>query len=257
MKKYSILSLTVLMALGVLLSACKTSPIAGNTSGITVTVATDATFPPFAFYIEPAHELIGFDVEVMNAIAEKNGWTIEWVNAPFEDVIAGVTDCQYDLAISSRTIPDEQKTSMDFSNPYYNSGQVVVIRTNETTITTLADLKGKIISAKLGSIGETKAKTLQDVHYRGYATYDRIFQNLVGTQVDAVITNAMIAFYYVQVYPDELMVIGEQFEEELYSIAVCQERTDLIDPINSALSNLIEDGTLNQLAMKWLAVTNQ
>jgi len=110
MKKTLVVVCSVLILAAVVLSACgaKTEK---------VTVATDATFPPFETVDEATKELTGFDVELMNAIAEKAGMEIEWVNTPFDSVVAGVSECQYDMAIAAITITEERQATMLFSDP--------------------------------------------------------------------------------------------------------------------------------------------
>lgn len=243
------------MALGLMLTACK-SP-ASSTAGITVSVTTDATFPPFETVDETTRELVGFDIDLMNAIAEVNGWTIEWVDTPFDAALAGVAECQYDLSIAAISITEERLVNMDFSNPYYSSGQVVVVRTVEVEIGGKEDLVGKIVAAQLGTTGELEAQSIADVTYRPYDTYGLAFQDLMNGQVDAVIADTPVALGYVQNNPDELMVVGEQFTGESYAIAVCKDKTELIAPINSALSTLIDNGTVNTLVMTWIAGAGQ
>ncbi len=223
----------------------------------TIVVVTDATYPPFEMIDETSDELIGFDIDLMNAIAEKNGWSVEWVNTSFDAVLAGVADCSYDLSIAAIAITDERKVDMDFSNPYYDWGQVVVVRAGETSIAVKEDLEGRIVAAVLGTAGEVEAQAIPSITIRTYDSFDVAIQALVNDQVDAVITDVSVASLYVQSNPGEIKIIGEQFAEVPVGIAVCKDRADLIEPINTALSSLSDDGTLNQLVMKWLLDANQ
>jgi len=93
----------------------------------TVRVATDATFPPFETVDEATQDLTGFDVEMMNAIAAKAGINIEWVNIGFDPMLAGLAQCQYDVAIAAITITPERAEQMAFSEPYVEAGQIVVV----------------------------------------------------------------------------------------------------------------------------------
>ena len=124
MKKYLITAASLLVLAALFLGAC-------SAKTTKVTVATDATFPPFETVDEATKELTGFDVELMNAVAEAAGMEIEWVNTPFDSVIAGVSECQYDMAIAAITITDDRKAAMLFSDPYVDAGQIVVVRKDE------------------------------------------------------------------------------------------------------------------------------
>ncbi len=275
MKKFAYLSLVSLMALGMLLAACNpiekapaaeitapdttgdaavaTQPVIVEPTVVSIIVSTDATFPPFELVDETTRELAGFDIDLMNAIAEINGWTIEWVDTPFDAALAGVAECQYDLSIAAISITEERLANMDFSDPYYSSGQVVVVSVDETEIASKDDLNGKTVAAQLGTTGEIEAQAIADVNYRPYDTYGLAFQDLMNDQIDAVIVDTPIAMGFVEANPDKLMIVGEQFTGESYGIAVCKERTDLIDPINTALASLTADGTLSSFVMTWIA----
>ena len=152
----------------------------------TITVATDATFPPFETVDEETKELTGFDVELMNAIVEKAGIEIEWVNTPFDSVIAGVSECQYDMAIAAITITEDRMASMLFSDPYVDAGQIVVVRKDEADIAGKDDLTGKVVAAQLGTTGEIEAQAIEGVEYKPYDTYDLAMLDLINGQVDAV-----------------------------------------------------------------------
>jgi len=217
-----------------------------------VTVATDATFPPFEYVDEATKELAGFDIELMNAIAEKVGMEFEWVNQPFDSVLAGISECQYDIAIAAITITDERKENMLFSNPYVDAGQIVVVRKDETEITSTADLVGKTVAAQLGTTGEIEAQAIENVNYKPYDTYDLAMLDLMNGQVDAVIADKPTAESFVGQYPDKLMTTGEVFTEEKYGIAFCKTKTDLQKQVNDALNELISAGAVNDLINKWL-----
>lgn len=216
-------------------------------------IATDATFPPFEFVDEATKELAGFDIELMNAIAEKAGFTLEWSNLPFDSVLAGLSQCQFDLAIAAITITDERKEQMLFSDPYINAGQIVVIRIGDESIKSVADLAGKTVAAQLGTTGEIEARKIENVNYKPYDTYDLAFLDLANGQVDAVIADYPTALGFIGQNPDRLQTVGEVFTEESYGIAVCKNREDLIAPINAALQALKDEGKIAELEQKWLA----
>jgi len=162
MKRSIFVMLVVLLALSLLLTACQNptpkttvteiptvdagypvvSPQPVNAYpalGVKLVVATDATFPPFEIVDEQTKELTGFDIELMRAVAAKAGFEVEFVNLPFDPMLAGVIDCQYDAAIAAITITDERKAQMSFSSPYINAGQIVVVAA-DSKITGRGDL---------------------------------------------------------------------------------------------------------------------
>lgn len=218
----------------------------------TITVATDATFPPFETVDEETKELTGFDVELMNAIVEKAGIEIEWVNTPFDSVIAGVSECQYDMAIAAITITEDRMASMLFSDPYVDAGQIVVVRKDEADIAGKDDLTGKVVAAQLGTTGEIEAQAIEGVEYKPYDTYDLAMLDLINGQVDAVIADKPTADSFVGQYTEDLMTVGEAFTEEKYGIAFCMDNDELQGTVDEALNTLINDGTVDGLIAKWL-----
>jgi polar amino acid transport system substrate-binding protein len=108
------------MIVSILMVAC------GGTSD-KYQVATDATWPPFEVVDETTKEIIGFDIDLMEAIAERGGFEVEFVNVGWDPLLAGMAQCQYDAAISAMTITEERKKSFLFSDPYFEAGQIVTV----------------------------------------------------------------------------------------------------------------------------------
>jgi polar amino acid transport system substrate-binding protein len=246
-KRTSLILVSVLVLAGILLSACGQAP-----SG-TVKVATDATFPPFEIVDEKTNDLTGFDIELMKAIADKAGMKIEFVNTPFDSVIAGVTNCTYDMAIAAISASDERRAVMNFSEPYINAGQIVVIRKDETGITGKDDLAGKTVAAQLGTTGEIEAQKIPNVTYKPYDSYELAFLDLSNGQIDSVIADYPTALAYIAKNSEMLTTVGSVFTDESYAIAFCKSKTDLLEKVNTALKTVIGDGTVSALEMKWLA----
>ena len=218
-----------------------------------VLIATDATFPPFEMVDETSKELIGFDIELMKAVAEKAGIQYEFANLPFDSMLAGVAQCQYDMAIAAITITEERQKEFLFSIPYIDAGQIIIVKVGNDSIKSKIDLAGKTIGAQLGTTGEIEAQKIEGINYKPYDTYDLAFLDLANGQIDAVIADYPTALGFIAKNPNKLMTIGEKFTEESYGIAVCKTRTDLLEIINPALQAVIDEGTVEKLAAKYLA----
>jgi len=104
-----------------------------------VRIATDATWPPFEYVDEQTMEIVGFDIDLIKAIADEAGLDIEIINVSWDPLLAGMAQCQYDAAISAMTITDERKEVMLFSNPYFEAGQLVTVRFGNTDIASKED----------------------------------------------------------------------------------------------------------------------
>ena len=120
MKRLTWLILLGILVLSVPLAACSSSGAAK------ITVATDATWPPFEFVNEQTKAIEGFDIDIMNAIAAKEKLSIEFKNVAWDPLLAGMAQGTYDVAISSITITEDRKKDMLFSDPYFEAGQLVV-----------------------------------------------------------------------------------------------------------------------------------
>jgi len=239
---------SILAAISLLVGAC--TPGGG---GETVRVATDATWPPFETVDESTKEIVGFDIDLMKAIAEKENLTIEFVNVGFDPLLAGMAQCQYDAAISAMTITEERKQSMFFSDPYFNAGQVVSVRADEASITGMESLSGKSVGAQIGTTGAIEAEKIEGVDFKAYDTVDLAFQDLMNGQIDAVIADNPLALGFIGKNPDKLKTAGDVFTSEDYGIAVCNKNQELLDKINRGLSAVKQDGLIEELTDKWIA----
>lgn len=244
MKKFALVSLLVLAALA--LGAC-----GGTTQK--VQVATDATWPPFEMVDEATKEIVGFDIDLMKAVAEAGGFEVEFVNVGWDPLLAGVAQCQYDAAISAMTITEERAQTMGFSNPYFAAGQIVAVRTDDTAIASKDDLGGKIVGAQIGTTGAFEVEKISGATLKTYDTVDMAYQDLMNGQIDAVIADNPLAIGYVGQNADKLKTIGEVFTDENYGIAVCKTNTELLAMVNKGLADVQASGLVEELTAKWLS----
>jgi polar amino acid transport system substrate-binding protein len=250
MKRKLFLILSVVVVLSLLLSSCASGAGAGKPK---VRVATEAAYPPFETVDEKTKDLVGFDIDLMNAVAQKEGFEVEYKNTPFDSVLAGIATCQFDAAISAITITEERKQKMNFSDPYIDAGQIVTVKVDNNTINGPQDLKGKKISVQLGTTGEIEAKKIEGVTVKPFDTVDLAFLELVNGQVDGTIVDNPTTLVYVNRFKDKIKTVGTPFTDEHYGIAVCKKNTDLLTKLNAGIAALKSDGTLQKLQDKWLS----
>lgn len=246
MKRSLWYALTVLVLASLVLSAC------GPSGKIKITVATDATWPPFEYVDPTTQAIIGFDIDLIKAIAENQGLEIEIVNVPWDSLLAGMAQCQYDIAISAMTITEERKQSFNFSDPYFAAGQVVTVQASNTDIKSKEDLAGKTVGVQLGTTGDIEAQKIAGAKVKNYDDIGLAFQDLINGQIDAVIADNPLALGYVGKNPDKIKVVGEVFTDEYYGIAVCKSKTDLLAKINAGLAAVKAQGLLEELTQKWI-----
>ena len=215
-------------------------------------VATDATWAPFEFVDEQSKEIVGYDIDLLNAVAKEGGFEIEYKNVPFDPLLAGMASGQYDAAISSITITEDRKKSMLFSDPYFSAGQLVVVQSANAAISGPADLKGKKVGAQVGTTGAIEAEKLGAT----LKTYDDIgsaYLDLVNGQVEAVVADNPLAVGYVLKYEGKLKSAGQPFTDEQYGVAVKKGNTALLTAINKGLKAVQEKGLDKEYETKWMS----
>ena len=240
---------------GVLLSVVVLAGCAPVGGGI-VRVATDATWPPFESIDAESKEIVGFDIDLMKAIAEKAGFEVQFINVSFETLLTGMAQCQYDAAISSITITADRAVDFSFSNPYFAAGQIVVVRANNVDIVSYNDLGGKAVGVQIDTTGDIEAEKIEGVIVHRYDDIELAFQDLVNTQLDAVIADNPLALSIVGKNPGQLKTVGDIFTDENYGIAVCRTDTNLVKKINIALAELRADGYIDDLTQSWIVGSN-
>ena len=217
-----------------------------------VRVATDASWPPFEYVDEGTKEIVGLDIELMQAIAEKAGIEVEFINVSWDPLLAGMAQCQYDAAISAMTITEERAQSFNFTEPYFAAGQVVTVRLDNTDITGKDSLVGKTVGAQIGTTGAIETEKMEGVTLKTYDDIGLAFQDLMNGQIDAVIADNPLALGYVGENPDTLKTVGEVFTDEYYGIAVCKTNTELLDKLNEGLTAVQAEGLIDTLTAKWI-----
>ncbi len=253
MKRLSLPIITIVLILTIAVTGCAPQAPASPTVAPKIRIATDATFPPFETVDETTKELVGFDIDLMKAVAEKAGLDVEFVNIGFDPLLAGVAECQYDGAIAAMTITGDRLEKMLFTDPYINAGQIVSINTATSGVASKDDLKGKVIGAQIGTTGAMEAAVIPDADLKTYDSYDLAFLDLMNGQIDAVIADYPTALGFVGQNTDKLKVVGDVFTDESYGIAVCKTKTDLLANLNTGLKAVKDAGVIDQLAQKWLA----
>ncbi|MBG0770195.1 MAG: basic amino acid ABC transporter substrate-binding protein [Anaerolineaceae bacterium] len=243
MKQKILITLVTILALSLLASCAKSSDA--------LVVATDAAFPPFEMVDEETKEIIGFDIDLMNAIAEKAGLDIQFQNVAWDPLLAGMADCQYDMAISGMTITPDRAAQFAFSDPYINAGQIVVVQSDNETINGPEDLVGATVGAQLGTTGAMEIEAIADTTLKTYDTYELAFLDLANGQVDAVVADYPTAVAFVNNNAANLKVVGDVFTDEGYGIAFCLGNDELISQVNAALAELQSEGFIEELVIKW------
>jgi polar amino acid transport system substrate-binding protein len=220
-----------------------------------IVVATDATWPPMEYVDEKTKEIVGFDIDLMAEIAKEGGFTYEFKNTAWDGIFAGLAAGKYDAVMSSVTITDERKKSMDFSDPYINAGQILVVQKATKGVSTLDDLVGMTVGAQIGTTGSFEVEKIEGV---GLKTYDEIglaFEDLVNGRIDAVCADTPVAADYALqsgAYKGKLKIVGEAFTNEFYGIAVQKGNTEVLTALNFGIDMVVGSSAYERIEKKWL-----
>ena len=235
-----------ILFLGLLLIGCK--PPVSNT----IRVATDATWPPFEYLDDESKELVGLDIELMRAIGQRAGFDVEFINVSFDTLLTGMVQCQYDAAISAITITPDRAVDYAFSDPYFEAGQIVVVRVGNIDILGPDDLAGKAVGVQRDTTGDVEAQKVEGAIIRRYDDIELAFQDLMNAQIDTVIADNPLALGIIGANPDMLTTVGQTFTDENYGIAVCKSNSALVERINAALIELKAEGFIDTLTQTWI-----
>lgn len=213
-------------------------------------VATDATFPPFEYTEGGAR--VGFDVELIEAIAKVLNRKVEWTDIDFKGLIPGLIADRFDVAASAIYITDERKKVVDFTNSYYPGGLVILTKKGDTRIKVPDDLNGKKVAVQVG----TKSVNFLKDKYPGAELVEveknqEMFELVEIGRADAVVTGKPAAKLYVKTR-GTLQIVEKPLTVEEYGFAIRKGQPDLVKQFNDALEKLKADGTYQQLVAKYL-----
>ena len=263
-KKWTALLCTAAMAV-TLLAGCggggdtasteaSSAASAGAESGSdVVVVGTNPTFAPFE-YQDDEGNMTGFDLDLMEAIGEDQGFDVEFQSLEFDALTGALTTGQIDAVAAGMSITPERLESVAFSDPYIDASLSIMVAA-DSDIAGPDDLEGKVVGAQIGTTGADEVTALQDegtiAEGKILDNYNTCLQELISGGCDAVIIDLPVGEEYVDQRPDDVKLVGEPYEAVFYGIAVDPENTELLDKINAGLANVIEDGTYDELCEKY------
>lgn len=228
-------------------------------------VATNAEFEPFESLTADG-EFVGFDIDLMNAIAKKMGYEVQYENMEFDGVVAAVANGTTDLAISGLTINAKRAKSVNFSNPYYDgAAQILIVGKNDTYYTgtdkaTLDEqLKGQKIGVCSGYTGQFYAEGSEDWNFKKiegatvkiYENISLAIADLKAGNINAIIMDDSVAKEAASANADVAKVIDIALTVEEYGIAIDKNNAELKEKVDAALAELVKDGTVDKLLEKY------
>ena len=263
MKKNILALLSLCVAIVLSLSACGTAEETtseGNSSNEgeeqkTLRVVTNATYAPME-YLDKG-EVVGFDVDLIKAVAEEAGYELTIEHIGWDPIFVETESKRADLAMAAITINDERKQTFDFSVPYFQSTNKILVP-NDSEIESAEDLKGKIVAVQNGTTGQAAMDALVGKNHKDVKKFED--NNLAIMEMEsggaaAVVADNAVVEEYAKNNPNKNQKVIEDtsFDSEFYGI-LFPKGSELVEEFNTALNTLFDNGKYTEIYQKWFGI---
>lgn len=259
-RRFSLLA-TLLVSVSIILFACGTgsdsdksnssnSSSAGEEDKKKLVVATDATYAPME-YMDEKGEIVGIDIDIVNAIAEAAGFEIEYKNYGWEPLFPAVKSGEVDFAVSSITITEERQKEFDFTEPYFQANQLILVP-EDSDVTKFEDLKDNKVSVQINTTGHiVVGELLGDTNKNILAVETMPFaiMEMINGNADASVGDNAVIIDYQKNNPNVKVKLIEDpsFEIEHYGLMVKKGNDEVLDLLNEGIKKIKENGKLKEI----------
>ncbi len=228
--------------------------LAASAPARVVVVGTDAAYAPFESQNEKA-EIVGFDIEVVQAVARHAGFTVKFINTPWEGIFNALLQGDRDLVVSAVTITPERQQTMDFSRPYFDALQLIAVK-QTSKVAKFNDLKALKVGVQTGTTGDEAITKLQgkiSPNIKRFESTPLALKELEAGGVDAVVAdNGVVINYVANNAGAKFKTVSDKaFAPEQYGFAVKKGNADLLGKLNKGLAEIKADGTYNTIYAKY------
>lgn len=264
MKK--LLSIMFILALTFTFAACGSSDgddseATDESADNTLVMATNAEFPPYEYH--EGGEIVGIDAEIAQAIADKLGMALSIEDMEFDSIIAAVQSGKADFGMAGMTVTDEREKSVSFTTSYATGVQVVIVP-EDSPITSPDDLSAEGANYNIGVQESTTGDLYAtgDFEDKGFGTIERYSKGadavnaLINGKIDCVIIDNEPAKAFVAAN-EGLKILDTSYTDEDYAICIAKDNTELLDQVNTALEELIADGTVQSIIDKYISTEKE
>ena len=216
-------------------------------------IAMSGQYPPFSFTNEQ-NEVVGFDVAIGSAIADKVGVKPKIVTTPFDGIIAGLLAKKYDAVVASMTITPEREKAVDFVGPYYHAGRTIVVK-DSSPFQKLEELNGKTVGVTMGDSHEKWAKAQGDLTVRTYKGLPEMLIDLDAGRLDALVMDSIPVMIAVKETGQKVRILETPNIEgarEALGIAIRKNNPELKAAMQKALDEMLADGSYEKISMEWI-----
>ena len=223
----------------------------------TIVFAVDSTWPPMEFIDIDSGDIIGFSIDLVEAIAKEEGLNVEFKTIAWDGIFTGLQTGEYDAIISSVTITEERKKTMTFSDPYFNAGQILAIRTEDAgVISSLKDLVGKEVGAQIGTSGASEVQKVDGVILKTYDALGPAVAELAFGTIDGIVADTpLVAEYLLRStkYEGTFITAGDVMTSEEYGMVFRKTGSEaLVEKINNGLVTIKNNGVYDSIYNEWI-----
>lgn len=223
-------------------------------AGDVVVVGTNAMFEPFEFQ-DGSGNIEGFDIDLMTAIGESQGFSIEINDMGFDALTGAIQNGSIDVIASGMSITPDRLKAVNFTKPYMDASLGIVVPEDNSDINNSDDLAGKVVAAQIGTTGADAAQELADegvvAEVKIYDNFNTCVQALLNGEIDAIINDMPVNQAYMERQPGNVRIAGEPFVVDFYGLAVAKDNEELLQRLNDGLDAIIADGTFEELCKKY------
>lgn len=217
-----------------------------------IVLGTSADYPPYEFHktIDGKDTITGWEIEMAQLIAQDLGVKLEIKESAFDNLIADLNAKKIDFVVSAMTITDKRKENVDFSDSYWQGGQVILVKKDQlANYKTAADFKGKTLGVQLGTTGEEEAKQIEGAKVKPVDKFEATILDLLAGKVDAVVCGYTVGKNYEK--NNSALAVSVQLSSELNGAAFRKGDKELVAAVNASLKKITSGTTLQDLTKKF------
>ena len=220
-----------------------------------IVVAMEGTWAPWTYH-DDNNDLVGYDVEVAQNIAEKLGVEVEFIEGAWDGLLAGLDAGRYDIMVNGVGVTDERAEKYNFSTPYAYNKTAVIVRGDYDEISSMEDLKGKKTANTISSTYASQAEAY-GATVTGVDDLNQTIELLLSNRIDATLNAEVVFNDYKKEHPDsniKIATYSDQVEEIAIPIRKGDDTVTLLEAVNDALDEMAKDGTLTELSEKYFGM---
>lgn len=247
-KKAAASVLVLMLTLIFVMSGC------GGSKSDVLRVGIDDTYPPME-YKDDQGNYAGFDIELAQEIGKRLDKKVEFVSTAWSGIFMGLSSNKFDCIISSLSITEERKETIAFTRPYISNTQVIVTKSDNTTIKSAADFTDKIVGVQVGTTSDDACKEFQKATpFKDYKQYDAMTQALselkIG-RIDALVCDLVVGQYFVAKDKESYKLVEAGLPKEPIGVGFDKSNAKMAEEVDKVIEEISKDGTLEKISVKW------